>query len=42
MLIFCNPHNPVGRVWSRQELEQVADICLRHGVFLIADGSTPT
>lgn len=31
MLIFCNPHNPVGRVWSRQELEQVADICLRHG-----------
>ena len=37
MLIFCNPHNPVGRVWSRQELEQVADICLRHGVFLIAD-----
>ena len=37
ILVLCNPHNPVGRVWSRQELEQVADICLRHGVFLIAD-----
>lgn len=37
LLIFCNPHNPVGRVWSRQELEQVADICLRHDVFIISD-----
>mgnify|MGYP004571543009 FL=1 len=37
MLIFCNPHNPVGRVWERRELEQVADICLRHGVFIISD-----
>ena len=37
LLIFCNPHNPVGRVWSRMELERVADICLRHNVFIISD-----
>ena len=37
MLLFCNPHNPVGRIWSRQELERVAEICLRHGVFIISD-----
>mgnify|MGYP006298587033 CR=1 FL=1 len=37
MLILCNPHNPVGRVWTEDELEQVAEICARHGVFVIAD-----
>ena len=37
ILILCNPHNPVGRVWKRTELEQVAEICLRHGVFVISD-----
>jgi len=37
VLILCNPHNPVGRVWSRSELERVAEICERHGVFVIAD-----
>ncbi|RZV43014.1 MAG: aminotransferase class I/II-fold pyridoxal phosphate-dependent enzyme, partial [Acidimicrobiia bacterium] len=36
-LILCNPHNPVGRVWSRDELAQVADICARHDVLVIAD-----
>lgn len=36
-VIFCSPHNPVGRVWSRQELEQLGDICLRHKVILMAD-----
>lgn len=35
--ILCSPHNPVGRVWTREELERVGDICLRHGVFVIAD-----
>lgn len=35
--ILCNPHNPVGRVWTRQELERMGDICLKHGVFVIAD-----
>ena len=37
MLILCNLHNPVGRSWRRQELEQIADICLRHDVFILSD-----
>lgn len=37
VLILCNPHNPVGRVWTAIELEQVAEICERHDVFVIAD-----
>jgi len=37
ILLMCNPHNPVGRAWSKEELERVAEICLRHGVFVISD-----
>jgi len=37
ILILCNPHNPVGRVWTKAELEQIAEICVRHNVFVIAD-----
>jgi cysteine-S-conjugate beta-lyase len=37
LLILCSPHNPVGRVWRREELERVADICLRHGVTIVSD-----
>lgn len=37
MLFLCNPHNPVGRVWTRQELERLGDICRRHGVLVISD-----
>lgn len=36
-LLLCNPHNPVGRVWTREELLRVGEICLRHGVFVISD-----
>ena len=36
-MIVCNPHNPVGRVWTATELTAVADICARHGVVVIAD-----
>ncbi len=36
-IIFCNPHNPVGRVWTKEELQRVADICNRNGVFIIDD-----
>lgn len=36
-LLFCNPHNPVGRVWTKDELKKVADICCRNGVFIIDD-----
>lgn len=35
--ILCSPHNPVGRVWTKEELEKLGDICLKHGVFVIAD-----
>lgn len=37
LMILCNPHNPVGRVWTRQELAAVAHICAANGVFVISD-----
>lgn len=37
VFLFCNPHNPVGRVYTVKELEKVAEICLRHHVILISD-----
>ncbi|MBQ3008836.1 MAG: pyridoxal phosphate-dependent aminotransferase [Oscillospiraceae bacterium] len=36
-ILFCNPHNPVGRVWTRKELEKVSKICCDNGVFIIDD-----
>jgi len=35
MILLCSPHNPVGRVWSAEELAAVADICVRHGIFAV-------
>jgi cystathionine beta-lyase len=37
MLFLCNPHNPVGRVWTRAELERLAEICRRNGVLVVSD-----
>ncbi|MEP2715515.1 PatB family C-S lyase, partial [Pseudophaeobacter sp.] len=37
ILLLCNPHNPVGRVWQEQELRRLGEICLRHGVLVISD-----
>ncbi|SDS31121.1 cystathione beta-lyase [Paenibacillaceae bacterium GAS479] len=37
MLILCHPHNPVGRVWSRQELERIAELCIRYDVLVASD-----
>lgn len=37
MLIFCSPHNPVGRVWKEEELQKVAEICARNHVLIISD-----
>lgn len=37
IMILCNPHNPVGRVWEEEELARVGEICHRHGVIVIAD-----
>lgn len=37
LFILCSPHNPVGRVWSRAELERLTDICLRHNLVIVSD-----
>jgi cysteine-S-conjugate beta-lyase len=37
LFILCSPHNPVGRVWRREELARVGDICLKHQVLVVAD-----
>lgn len=37
LFLLCNPHNPSGRVFSREELERLGDICLKHGVLVAAD-----
>jgi cysteine-S-conjugate beta-lyase len=37
MIYLCNPHNPVGRVWSKEELRTLGDICNRHGVLVVTD-----
>lgn len=37
LFLLCNPHNPAGRAWTREELTCLAEICLRHGVFVISD-----
>jgi cystathionine beta-lyase len=37
VFLLCNPHNPTGRVWTREELERMNDICLKHGVKVVSD-----
>jgi len=37
MIFLCNPHNPVGRVWTKSELQKLGDICARHGVLVVSD-----
>lgn len=37
LLIFCNPHNPVGRVWTKDEIEKVFEICKRHNLYIVSD-----
>lgn len=36
-MLLCNPHNPAGRVWRREELVRLGEICIRHGVTVISD-----
>ena len=37
MMILCSPHNPVGRVWTREELGRLVDLALRYGVLIVSD-----
>lgn len=37
LFILCSPHNPVGRVWTKDELTRIADICLKHAVTIVSD-----
>jgi len=37
LFILCNPHNPVGRVWKREELEKLVQLCIKYNVILLSD-----
>jgi cystathionine beta-lyase len=37
MIILCNPHNPVGRVWTKDELLKLADICIKNNILILSD-----
>ena len=37
LMILCNPHNPVGKVWSREELSRIGALCKKHGVTVLSD-----
>ncbi|MFX4153836.1 MalY/PatB family protein [Aliarcobacter butzleri] len=37
VLALCSPHNPVGRVWSKDELEKLANICIKHNITIVSD-----
>lgn len=37
VMLLCNPHNPVGHVWKREELARLGDMCIRHGVTVVSD-----
>lgn len=37
VFLLCSPHNPVGRVWTKEELKRLGDICLRHHVLVVSD-----
>lgn len=37
LLLLCNPHNPSGRVWTREELQRIGDICIKNNVIVVSD-----
>ncbi len=37
MMILCNPHNPIGRVWTKEELTQLVELCAKYNVYLFSD-----
>ena len=36
-MILCSPHNPVGRVWTKEELKKLADLCQKYNVLIVSD-----
>ena len=36
-MLLCNPHNPAGRVWTREELSHIGEICIRNGLTVVSD-----
>lgn len=37
LLLLCNPHNPIGKVWTKEELQKIGEICLKHNVLVVSD-----
>lgn len=37
LMILCNPHNPVGRIWTKEELAKIGELCYKHGVAVLSD-----
>lgn len=37
LFLLCSPHNPVGRVWNKNELDKIVEICKKHNVFIVSD-----
>ena len=37
LFLLCSPHNPVGRVWTKEELTRIGDICVKHNVIVVSD-----
>src|SRR5699024_385666 len=37
MLIFCNPHNPVGKIWSSKTMKKLGELCAKHRVLVVSD-----
>lgn len=37
MMILCNPHNPIGQIWTREELEHIGQLCAKHHVIVLSD-----
>ncbi|WP_308160710.1 MULTISPECIES: MalY/PatB family protein [unclassified Bacillus (in: firmicutes)] len=37
LMIFCNPHNPIGKVWDKETLERIGNLCIKHNVLILSD-----
>ncbi|MCD8212796.1 MAG: pyridoxal phosphate-dependent aminotransferase [Campylobacter sp.] len=37
IMLLCNPHNPIGKIWDKKTLERIGELCLKHGVLVISD-----